>query len=390
MGKSSRQLYLLLTGMRLVGGFPFLEKRSTALHYDDLAPSHTQKCKKQQSAFLTLLETEDDAIFQKSTFWAFWRILIGMVATICFALGLWNLKSPIFGFPQDLVSAFYAYKINEVMDNVTLAGLVLHVSFRRLRLLEVVEFSYQLLRGLSSGKSVPSLPLSKIFPFTISLAATLIIIILITYGGLFDTMTTTIEIFQQISFFLIGTNILCLFQWVVWLSIHEYECIITSLNSCLGEVASLTGVTHHYDYQQMVLPATNVSRNQVMCYSNVWARTTKPTQFTGNQDLVSVFEVDHCFRDATERLIQVNKLLELVRSYCGVPVTLMMLYSVVACILSLFYMSFLLQLETFYIATTCLFTLNALVPPMFLCNVPYDLYQKVGDMLLKIPLSVVY
>lgn len=361
MGKSPTQLYLLLTGMRLVGGFPFVEKRSTPLHDDDLAPPRTHKCKKQQSAFFTLLATEDDAIFHKSTFWACWRILMGMVATICFALGLWNLKSPIFGFPQDLASAFYAYKINEIMDNVTLAGLVLHVSYRRLRLREVVEFSYQLLRGLGSDKPVPSLPLSKIFPFTISLAATLTIIIIITYGGLFDIMTTIIEIFQQIAFFLIGTNILCLFQWVVWLSIHEYECIITSLNSCLGEAASHTGVTNHYEYQQMVSPAANVSRNQVMCYSNVWAKTTKPKQSIGNQDLVSDFEVDHCFRDAKERLIQVNKLLQLLRSYCGVPVTLMMLYSVVACILSLFYMSFLLQLETFYIATTCLLTVNALV-----------------------------
>lgn len=381
MGSSPAQLYLLLMGMRLVGGFPFVEKRRKPQPDNKLTHPHKHIYKKQRSAFLTLLTTEDDAIFHKSTFWTCWTIMMGGAATLCFALGLWNLRSPTFGFPQDLASAFYAYKINEVMDNVTLAGLMFHVSYRRLRLREVVEFSYQLVWGLSSDTPVPRLPLSKFFPFTINLAATLSIIIFIIYGDMFDYMTTAVEVFQQVAFFVIGTSILCLFQWVVWLSIHEYECIIMSLNSCLGDAACLLGLTHHYEYRQIISPATTVSKNQVTCYSDIWPRTTKPTQSTGTRDLDSVFEVDHCLRDAKEKLIQVNKLLQLVRNYCGVPVTLMMLYSVVACILSLFYMSFLMQLETLNAAVTFLFTVNALVAPMFLCNVPYSLCEKVGEAL---------
>lgn len=376
MSNTPTLLYMLLTGMRLVGGFPFVKKkRLIPLQDDDLTHSHTQNHKKQQSTFFTLSTTEDEAIYNKNMFWSCWTILLGIAATLCFAIGFWNLKSPIFGFPLELASAFYAYKLNEVMDNVTLAGLMFHISYRRLKLKEVVEFSHQLLRGLGSDLPVPSLPLWNSFPFTISLVATLSIIIILIYGGLYDVVTTTIEIFQQIAFFLIGTNILCLFQWVVWLSIHEYECIVISLNSCLD-----AEYQHHYEYPEMILPATIVSRSQVMCYNGMRAKKTKLTNSLGNRKLVSVSEVNHCLRDAQERLMQVNKLLQLANMYCGVPATLMMLYSVVACILSLFYMSFVLQLEALHIAVTCLFTINALVAPMFMCNVPYSLHKKVGDM----------
>lgn len=373
------QLTLLLTGMRLVGGFPFVEKGSVLLRDSDLTPPKKHKHKKQNSAFISLLTTEDEVIFHKSTFWACWTILMCVAATFCFAIGLWNLQFPIFGFPQDLASAFYAYKINEVMDNVTLAGLMLHVSYRKSRLREVAEFSHHLLRGLSSDMPVPSLTMSKIFPFTISLTTTLTIIILIIYGGLYNIMTTTIEILQLLAFFLIGTNILGLFQWVVCLSIHEYDCIIISLMSCLGEAAVSTGLSLcHNDYSEVNYSAASVLSNKAMCNSDVWAMPKAASHITINRNMASPFEVDHRLRDAKQRLIQVNKLLLLVRKYCGVPVTLMMLYSVVACILYLFYISFLLQLEARHIAGTCLLTVNALVAPMFLCNVPYTLEEKVS------------
>ncbi len=221
------------------------------------------------------------------------------------------------------------------------------------------------------------LSLSLLVAFAISLAATLTISILIIYGGMHSIMTATIEILQQVAFFLIASNILCLFQWVVRLCTHEYDCIMASLHNCLVEDAEAhTRLTKPpYEYPELISPRASTSRNQVMCSSGVW------TLSTGNQDPVNLFEVDHRLREAKERIVRVNKLLILARRYCGVPVTLMMLYSVAACILSLFYMSFLLQLEEVIIALTCLFIVNSLVAPLSLCNVPHSLDEKVGDAL---------
>lgn len=370
--------------MRLVGGFPFVKKRRAKPVIEaKLNHSITYKGGKQQPAFLALNNMEDDAAFQKSSFWTYWTAIPGVSATLCLTLAFWNLQDAAIGFPQHLAITYYAYKINEVMTNVAMAGIMLYIFFRRSLLLQVVEFFSHMLRGRDNDAAIPNFPLSMTFPLTVNFASTLTIVIAVLTRDVFSIKATIIVILQNIFFFLLGTMILLLLELVIFLSIHEYNCIITSLHSCLGDTSRDPGLTHQYEYREITSQSLSVFKIRVMHSSDAWA---EPIYSARNRDFANPFEIHHRLLEAEERLTQVNKLLHLINKYCGIPVTLIMLISVISSILTFFYLSFLFQLDTHHTVITFSYTIYSLATPMFLCNAPYSLQEKVVPQCLSVML----
>ncbi|KAK8383283.1 hypothetical protein O3P69_011632 [Scylla paramamosain] len=259
MGSPSSYFHLLLAGMRLVGAFPFAEKRRAKPHKEakenHLSPPEDGK---QSPTPVSFISIEDHVVFQKSPFWTCWATLVGVAAISFFALGWWNLaQDHSTGFPQHMESTYYAYKINEIMDVITMAALMLYVFCRRALLRQVL----------------------------------------------------------------------------------------------------------------------NVFKTKVVYHSGGWAdlihSVNKPARLS---------DIDYRLLDAKERLTQAHELGRLANMYCGVPVTLLMLFSVVTCILSLFFTSFITELATYDIILTLAFTLNSLVTTIYLCNAPNIVREKLQDL----------
>ena len=368
---------LLMAEMRLVGAFPFVKKcKAKPLKEAKLNHPNTYRDGKQPSTFLTLINMEDDVVLQISTFWTFWTVTVGVAAMFCFAIGCWNLQYQTVGFVRNFLSTFYASKIKEFMANVIITGLMLYAFCRKSLLRQLVEFFYHNLRGRNSNATMPSFPLIKVIPLAVNLTCTIFIVILLIYRyGDLETITQiTATVLQEIVYSLQGTSILLLLELTIFHSIHEYNCIITSLHTCLGNASRYPDLTHYNEHQEITPQALSVFRSNVMHCSDAWA---EPRYSIDNRDLASPFQVDHCLLEAEKRLIQVNKLLHLMNRYCGVPITLIMLFSVVSGIMSLFYMSFFLKLDTYTIAIIFLSTINSLMVTVFFCNAPHSLHKKV-------------
>ncbi|MPC31156.1 hypothetical protein E2C01_024435 [Portunus trituberculatus] len=375
MGSSHSYFVLLLKGMRLTGAFPFVEKRKgKPLEEAKHNHLHSPETATQPPTLISHVSLAGHGVFQVSPFWTCWALIVGVAGILVFALGWWELvKDQSIGFPHYMESTYYAFKINEVLDIITMAVLMVYVFCKRALLRQVIEICYNIIRGRDNDPALPNFPFVMTIPLILNLTCALIIIVSVIYNELMS-VRVIIAVMQELSFYLLGLNILTLLQMVNFLTTNEYDCVIASLHTCLAHASRHPHTHHHHEYQHITGKVLGVFRSNAVHHSSVWAEVIHTVNKPAN-----LSEIDHRLLDAKERLTQAHQLVRLASEYCGVPVTMLMFFSVVTCIFSLFFSSFVTELATYDKILIFTFALNSLVTIIYLCNVPHSVREKVRN-----------